>query len=142
MNTEPEHLGAFVIVVQDDKVLLGKRNNSYKSGSYGCPGGRLELTESLEECAKRELMEECGVQATTLRYLGVVRELQDGYNFIHFGFVCTEWKGEIVVAEPDKCEGWEFYSKDELPNETLPAHIEGVKLLDNPPSRYIEILEK
>lgn len=142
MNSEPEHLGAFVIVIKDNQVLLGKRKNSYKSGIYGCPGGRLELTESLENCAKRELEEECGVKAVNLTYLGVVRELQDDYNFIHFGFVCTEWQGEIKVVEPDKCEGWDFYSKSKLPNNILPAHIEGIKLLDKPNSQYVEILEK
>jgi 8-oxo-dGTP diphosphatase len=142
MNSEPEHLGAFIIVIKDNKVLLGKRKNSFRSGSYGCPGGTLELTESIEDCAKRELEEECGIKAISLKYMGVVRELQDGYNFIHFGFACTEWTGEIKVTEPDKCEGWNFYDKGELPNNILPAHIAGIKLLDEPTSEYVEILEK
>lgn len=141
MNSEPEHLGTFIILVQNGKILLGKRKNSYRAGYYGCPGGRLELTESLAECAKRELLEETGVTATALKYLGVVRELQDDYNFIHFGFVCTEWTGGVRVAEPDKCEGWDFYDASKLPSNILPAHIEGIKLLNNPHTGYIEILE-
>jgi len=46
-----------------------------------------------------------------------------------------------VVSEPDKCEGWNFYNKDELPSNILPAHVAGIKLLDNPQSEYVEILK-
>jgi len=140
MNSEPEHLGVFVIVVEQDKVLLGKRKNSYRSGYFGCPGGRLELTESLEDCAKRELEEECGVKAESLKYLGVVRDLQSDYNFIHFGFVCTAWNGGITVAEPDKCEGWEFFNTDQIHSNTLPAHKAGIKLLKSNFPTYIDLV--
>lgn len=140
MKQESEHLGVFVIVVTKGKVLLGKRKNAYKSGFYGFPGGRLELTESLIDSAKRELFEETGVKAVDLKYIGVIRELQEEYNFIHFGFVCNKYIGDIKTMEPDKCEGWKFYSLDQIPTKTLPAHIAGSKLLKSKPSTYIDLI--
>jgi len=140
MEQEPEHLGVFVILIQKRKVLLGKRKNAYKSGFFGFPGGRLELSESLVDSAKRELLEETGVEAIDLKYLGVIRELQDGYNFIHFGFACDNYRGEIKTMEADKCEGWEFFSLNEIPFNTLPAHIAGTKLLNSHSSTYIDLI--
>lgn len=140
MVNEPEHLGCTVIVLSDKKVLLGKRVNSYKSGHFGCPGGRLELTEPLIECAKRELLEETGIKATKIEYVGAVRELQDGYNFIHFTFVCSKWIGNIRAMEPNKCESWDFYSVETLPEPILPAHLVGIDLTKNRTRGYIEML--
>ena len=85
---EYEHIGVCVIVLspKGDQVLLGERINSYKSDWFGLPGGRLELTESLIDCGKRELMEEVGIVPTTIKFVGVIRELQNNaYNFVHFG---------------------------------------------------------
>jgi 8-oxo-dGTP diphosphatase len=127
-DTEP--IGAFIIVRNDKgEVLLGKRKNGYKHGVYGCPGGRLDKEESLEACAKRELFEETSLKAITLTYLGVVREWQDKHNFIHFAFVCDDYQGMLENAEPDKCEGWEYSSLDNLPKLILPAHSAALKLL-------------
>jgi 8-oxo-dGTP diphosphatase len=142
MGNKPEHLGCTVVVLSNRKVLLGKRINSYKSGHFGCPGGRLELTESLIECAKREFLEETGVKAIEIEYVGAVRELQDGYNFIHFTFVCTKWDGYIKEMEPDKCESWDFYSINALPKPILPAHLAGIELANNSATGYVDILEK
>ncbi len=139
MSQQP--IGAFVIVVNSQKqVLLGKRKNSYKAGLFGCPGGRLELTESLEDCSKRELLEETGLTAKSLKYVGVIRELQDERNFIHFAFLCTDYEGEIELREPDKCVEWIFYHPKDIPKNTLPAHQVGITYLNHQNLNFTEIL--
>lgn len=121
---EPEHIGVCVIVLDNEKnkVLLGKRLNNYKAGMFGLPGGRVELNESLEECGKRELVEETSLKGNNLQYVGVIRELQQGYNFIHFVFSCDEYDGSPTNVEPEKCEGWKWYPLDNLPENILPGH--------------------
>jgi len=114
-------LARFVIVVDsDNNILLGERLNSYKSGFYGFPGGRLESKEALTECAKRELFEETGLRANTLKYLGVIRTKQDGDNFIHFAFLCDGYEGKPELREPNKCFGWNFYPQNNLPLKFCP----------------------
>jgi ADP-ribose pyrophosphatase YjhB (NUDIX family) len=123
------NMGVFVIVLNDMKqILLGKRKNSYKSGLYGFPGGRLELHETIVGCGSREVREETGLKVITLQYIGFVRENQEGYNFIHFVFACDAYTGTPTLREPNKCEGWEFYWPNKMPGSLLPGHKSGLEM--------------
>ncbi len=124
-----EHIGVAIIVFDKTKrkILLGKRKNAYKAGLYGLPGGRVELEESIEQTVRRELKEETNLEDQQITYLGVVRELQITYNFIHFD-------GEVVNQEPEKCEGWEWFKLDKIPEKILPAHLAAIDLFRNPNS--------
>jgi 8-oxo-dGTP diphosphatase len=61
-------VGIAVIVIKGNQVLLGKRKNSHGSGTWAFPGGHLEFNESIEDCARREVAEETGIQIKNLRY--------------------------------------------------------------------------
>jgi 8-oxo-dGTP pyrophosphatase MutT (NUDIX family) len=61
-------VGASVFVHQDGKLLLQKRKDN---GCWGDHGGSCELGESIEETARRELLEETGLIAKKLELLGV-----------------------------------------------------------------------
>jgi 8-oxo-dGTP diphosphatase len=55
-------LGVFLLSpLQPGKTLLGLRNGSYGSGTWGLPGGHLEFGESFSRCAAREVLEETGL---------------------------------------------------------------------------------
>ena len=85
IEQELEHNGVCVIILNEvGQVLLGERINSYKAGWFGMPGGRIELEETILAAGNRELKEEIGIKSASLEYVGVVRELQQTYNFIHF----------------------------------------------------------
>lgn len=139
-----EHIGVVIVIIntQDQTVLLGERRNSYKAGYYGLPGGRIELSESLVEAVKRELLEETGIVVTTsdLEYLGVVRELQETYNFIHFAFVIKNLKSTPVNREPDKCNGWEWMSIKHLPEKILRGHQAALEMYRTN-KRIVDIIE-
>ena len=61
-------IGIAVIVTKRDRVLLGRRKSSHGSGTWAFPGGHLEFNESIEDCAKREVFEETGIQIKNLRF--------------------------------------------------------------------------
>jgi 8-oxo-dGTP diphosphatase len=132
MNQQP--IGVPIIVLDKDKkqVLLGRRLNAYRSGLYGMPGGRLDLEESLVDCVKRELLEETGMKAKSVEYVGVVRELQGDYNFIHIVYLCTDYSGKPQLVEPNKSEEWKWFKLDNLPKKILPGHKAAIDIYLNP----------
>lgn len=132
MKNEPQQIGTATILLNEKgKVLLGKRKNGFKEGYYGLPGGRIDRGEKLKEGAKRELKEETNLIANHIEYLSVVKEWQkdEEQDFIHFIFLCDNWSGDLSLLELDKCEGWEWFDLDNLPDKILPGHLAGIKTL-------------
>ena len=132
MNHQP--IGTAIIVVnKDNQILLGKRKNAFRAGLYGLPGGRIEIGEKLQSGATRELKEETDLNSKKIEYLCTVKEWQKNENqdFIHFIFLCNDWSGKPKLLEPDKCEKWEWFDLENLPDNILPGHLAGINALKN-----------
>jgi 8-oxo-dGTP diphosphatase len=132
MNPEQiTKVGVGVMIMKDGKVLLGKRKGSHGEGEYAWPGGHLEYMESFEECAKREVMEETGMEIDNIRFLRL-SNLKDyaPKHYVDIGLV-ADWKsGDPEIKEPDKIEGWGWYDLENLPSPlfaTLPTYFEALK---------------
>ena len=124
-------VGLGVMVFKDGKVLLGKRKNAHGAGEFAWPGGHLEFGESFEACAKREAMEEAGIEITNVRFIRLMNlKTYSGKHYVDIG-LAADWKsGETKVLEPDKCEGWEWYDLENLPQPlfgTIPSYLEAYK---------------
>lgn len=109
-------VGVGVMVFKDGKVLVKKRKGSHGEGDYGFPGGHLEYMESFEDCARREVREECGIEIQNIRfnYLSNLTRYNPKH-FIDVGVVADWASGEPQVLEPEKNESWEWYDIDNLP---------------------------
>ena len=55
-------VGVGVMILKGGKVLLGKRKGSHGQGEYAFPGGHMEYLVGIEETARREVLEECGIE--------------------------------------------------------------------------------
>lgn len=121
-------LASNVIVTKNDQLLLGKRINTYGSGSWGLPGGHVDEGESMYECARRELYEETGIQSDDLRLVNITEEpdITTSY-YLHFNFLLNNFTGEIKIMEPDLCEKWDFFSENSLPHEIFLGHRRIIK---------------
>lgn len=64
-------MAGVAIIVKNDKneILLQKRTDSF---DWGTIGGALELSETLEEAAKRELYEEAGLTAGNFKFITIL----------------------------------------------------------------------
>lgn len=66
------HVGAYGVIVKDDKITLVKKARGEYKGKLDLPGGGIEHTELPEEALKREIMEEAGINITNYKLLDVV----------------------------------------------------------------------
>lgn len=109
-------VGVGVMILKDGKVLLGKRKGSHGAGEFGWPGGHMEYMESFAGCAKREVMEETGMEIENIRFLRLLNLKEYApKHYVDIGLI-ADWKsGEPHIMEPDRCEGWAWYAMDNLP---------------------------
>ncbi len=129
-NLEPViRIGSNLIVIKDNKVLLGKRLNAAGAGSYGVPGGHLEFGESLPGAAKRELAEETGLIADDIEFVAAISQPRQitQQHYIQFVFVCEKFHGDLQTMEPNKCEGWEWFDINRVPENIFVAHKEFIR---------------
>lgn len=127
--SEPQPIGTCALLLNTQgQVLLGKRKNSYKAGYFGLPGGRVERNEPMLSAIAREVQEETGLQPSNLKFVGVVRENQGAYDFIHFVYMGEVAEATPQLCEPEKCEGWQWFELGPEIAGILPGHKAAIEL--------------
>lgn len=115
---ERPKVGMGVYICRDGKVLMGKRRGSNGAGYWCPPGGHIEMHETWEGCAKRETLEECGLEIANVRFITATNDSnkEDGKHYITIHCAAEYVGGEAVVMEPDKLGEWEWFTWDALPS--------------------------
>lgn len=129
-------VGFGIMLLRDDKVLLGKRHTDPKKadselnlvGTWTMPGGGLEYGESFEEGATRELMEETGMKLNSVKVICVNEDMNEFAHFVTIGMFCDDFEGEPKVLEPDEITEWDWFDLDDLPE---PMYFPSVHVLEN-----------
>jgi len=127
-------VGVGVYIVRDGKVLFGKRKGAHAASTWAVPGGHLEFGESWEECAYREVAEEAGIEINNVRYGFVTNDIfkADNKHYITIAMVADYVSGEAKVLEPEKCEGWDWFSWESLPSPLMITTQNAIKGGFNP----------
>lgn len=123
-----------VITNKEGKVLVGKRIGKHAPG-FSIPGGHLELGESFESCAKREVLEETGLILNETEILGIVNNLEtfekEGKHTVSVIMGSSSYQGTPTNLEPHKCEGWKWVDPNQLPTPHFEASEKGIGFLKN-----------
>lgn len=109
-------VGSGVIVRSDKGILLLRRSTSHGHGTWGAPGGFLELGESPEDCAVRELEEETRLVVDGVRFITFTNDVfeDSGKHDITLWF---ETRHEAVELEgTEEASEIRWFHLDDLPD--------------------------
>jgi 8-oxo-dGTP diphosphatase len=113
-RTYPERpiVAVAAVVFKGGDVLLVSRGQEPRMGEWGLPGGAQELDETVFEGARREVMEETGVDIEVIGLVDIVDSIRrdaDGRPEYHYTIIETmaEWiSGEPTAADDAAAAGW------------------------------------
>lgn len=124
-------IGSNIILENEDgHVLLQKRTN----GSWGLPGGLMEIGESLEETAIREVHEETGLEVTDLKLVNTFSgpqyqftlENKDQIYVVTSLYKVISYKGSMNL-ESDETLDLKYFPYDSLPENMEDEYIDYIK---------------
>ena len=123
-------VGVGAVVVRGGRALIVKRAHEPRKGEWSLPGGRLELGESLQDAARREIKEETNLDVT----VGPIIETFDRvhrddagrirYHFVIVDFVCWSDEGEPVAGSDAEEVAW--VTAAEIDGYEVNAHAKAV----------------
>ncbi|WP_298436478.1 NAD(+) diphosphatase [Geobacter sp.] len=105
------HPCAIVLVRRGDEFLLA-RKPEWPAGRYGLVAGFLDFGESLEECARREVREETGVEVANIRYVG--SQCWPFPSQLMAGFV-ADYAGGELCCDQNEIEDARWFCAGDMP---------------------------
>ncbi len=100
-----------VLVCKDDSILLVRALN-FRGTHYGLVAGFLETGETLEECVRREVKEETGLDISNVTYFG--NQPWPYPSGLMVGFIADYAGGEIKIQKEELSTA-AFFHRDNLP---------------------------
>jgi len=109
------------------QILMQQRK--YPHGTWGLPGGLMELGESAEETVRREVFEETGLTLGEVTLFGVysgkgylcVAQNGDEYYVVTIAYATSDYHGEVCVND-DESLTFEWMDLDRLPEAVAKTH--------------------
>ena len=114
----------YILLEQNGKILLGRRcNTGYQDGNYQVPAGHVEEGELPTEAIIRETKEEVNIDLAAsdleLVHVGYRPKHDQSGDRIDLFFKAKQWSGEVKNMEPEKCDDLNWFSWDNLPENTV-----------------------
>jgi 8-oxo-dGTP pyrophosphatase MutT (NUDIX family) len=123
-------VGAVAVMTDSQgRILLQQRK--FPNGVWGIPGGLMELGESTEEVARREVLEETGLTIGKLDLINVysgkkhfvVAENGDQFYVVTVAYHTNEIVGDLIVDKSESIK-FDYFYPNELPEKMVGSHRE------------------
>lgn len=121
-------VGSVTVIVDDmGRLLLQQRKFPY--GAWGITGGLMELGESTEDVARREIYEETGLSVDKLHLINVYSGPQnyikaengDEFYVVTIAYYSKGYAGKLNIDKSESIK-FEFFYPDELPSNIVKSH--------------------
>ncbi|HEX5077821.1 MAG TPA: NUDIX hydrolase [Geminicoccaceae bacterium] len=105
-------VGVMAVLLRDGKVLLVRRSKEPDAGRWSFPAGKIEMGETIEHAALRELAEETAVKAKAGQVLTAVDvidyDLNDSvrHHFVIIAVPCAWISGEPIAGDDATDARW------------------------------------
>lgn len=144
MNSQHPRVGLGIIVENGKGQILVIKREGNHAPYWSIPGGKLELGETFEEGAARELKEELDIYIEGPAVIAVTNNLKtyetEGTHFISIILLAKTFEGEPKIMEPNKCTAIRWVDPGNLPQPHFDASELGVRCyLEDVP--YIEKID-
>lgn len=106
-------LAGCVIADEKGRIYLLHRNKKGVT-QWELPGGKVELGESAEQAAVRELREELGVTVVIVRQLGDTKFVENDMTYMYEWFLARIVSGILQICEPESFDDIQAFSVDEM----------------------------
>ncbi|GAB4226190.1 MAG: hypothetical protein Kow0049_04980 [Stanieria sp.] len=119
VSTVPhKKIGVAVIRNQQGKILIDRRRSQGDmAGLWEFPGGKVEPAETIQECIKREIKEELGIEIAVRDRLITITHRYPNFDVTLFVHDCEHLDGE---PQPIECEEIHWVSVTEMANYPFP----------------------
>ncbi|MBW4591537.1 MAG: 8-oxo-dGTP diphosphatase MutT [Brasilonema angustatum HA4187-MV1] len=111
-------IGVAVIWNDQGQILIDRRRSEgLMGGLWEFPGGKVERSESIEECIKREISEELAIEIEVGEHLITIDHT---YTHLRVTLIVHHCRYVAGVPQPIECEEIRWVSLDELGQYTFP----------------------
>lgn len=128
VGNRPLILVGAVCIMVDDKNRIFLQQRRFPEGKWGLPGGLMELGESTEDTARREVYEETGLKVGKLNLVGVhsgrtltVAENGDQFYVVTIAYYTKDYEGTMKIDLKESIK-FEYFNVNELPNNLVGSH--------------------
>ncbi|MBU1202119.1 MAG: hypothetical protein KJ583_06280 [Nanoarchaeota archaeon] len=122
MNQDSPSVSLDILVIKGDKILLGLLNENWlyqNEQVYGVPGRNLKLNETIGDDAKRYIQQELGCNITSYKIISINANYALNNHYLGIG-VLAEIDGEPKLPLQGDWIKWEWFDKNDLPNNLFP----------------------
>lgn len=117
------------IVVDGDRVLLGRRGREPGRGTWSLPSGYIEFEDDFLRTAIREVDEETGLQVALVSIVNVVSSfVSPQFHFLHLFLLARVISGELRAGDDLEAVAW-FPLRGPLPQMGFEEDVDAIRLV-------------
>lgn len=114
----PHHTIGVGVIWKDDRILIALRpEQGLLGGLWEFPGGKCKPDETLQDCVKREILEETGLTVQVGQKLETVKHAYTHFKITLHAFECHYVQGEAV---PKASQALKWVTLDEIDQFAFP----------------------